>query len=601
MSGESNAHLSSGKEGQATSSLLLKCIQEGRVDVLRSMLSQLASKPDWHELVDCVCCPDGTLLHFAVAQGSVDSVRALLSSGVNPCVQNDAARTAYQIATTNELKNAFVQEMLQATAQSKLGRVCQMLSSGVPLDSVDATKTQNSALHWAASFGNEDIVRTLCESGAMVNCVNAKGETPLHDAVRRGEEAVVRTLLMHGADAGCRDNSGTDCYQLAARLGGAMLPALSMNTLARTIRRSASLDSEMERSSIISTDMTTLFRDPTASYSSGRLQSWIDLLWPQPKWIVLDPSNRVARFPNDGRLKIYFDGASEGEPRRLMQIIQIFASFLSSVQLELEYRGHKIQEHSPLDGKVTCGVFDNGAGHGSYTLSIKVNGIELFADDYSGIRYGFATLVQILRIHRNAARVSFKFIFFCLESQNNGEGQCLESQNNGAGECLEGGFPCMTVRDFPDMSVRAVFQDFSGCKILNAETLLQLAARIGYCKASHLFVNFEVRTTDRYQLPFTNRELFHLTQVCEELFVKLVPSLDLQSNYIDSDAARRIVECFLDDFPLSKVAHFGPNLASVLVANRAILDGLQRRVTRIYLSIEVDEKTAPAVRPFWNY
>uniref|UniRef100_A0A915AR21 Eukaryotic translation initiation factor 3 subunit K n=1 Tax=Parascaris univalens TaxID=6257 RepID=A0A915AR21_PARUN len=163
------------------------------------------------------------------------------------------------------------------------------------------------------------------------------------------------------------------------------------------------------------------------------------------------------------------------------------------------------------------------------------------------------------------------------------------------------GVPCLTIRDSPDMSVRAVFQDFSGCKILNAETLLQMATRIGYCKASHLFVNFEVRTTDRYQLPFTNRDLFHLTQVCDELFVKLVPSLDLQSNYIEPDAARRLVECFLDDFPLSKVAHFGPNLASILIANRTILHGIQRRVTRIYLSYEIDEKNAAVVNELPPY
>ena len=51
--------------------------------------------------------------------------------------------------------------------------------------------------------------------------------------------------------------------------------------------------------------------------------------------------------------------------------------------------------------------------------------------------------------------------------------------------------------------------------------MLELARRIGNCKANALFVNFEVRTTDRYHLPYTNRDLFHMTQVCEELFVKV--------------------------------------------------------------------------------
>lgn len=579
---------------ESTSALMMHCIDEGRIDVLRSILSQLAAKPDFHEQVDSLCCQDGTLLHYAVAEGSVDSVRTLLSSGVNPCVQNDLNQTAYQTATSEDIRAAFVQELLQATAHSNLGRVCQMLSSGVHVDSVDGPKTGNTALHWAATFGNEDIVRILCESGATVNVANAKGETPLHDAVKRGDNEIVRRLLLHGADASRKDRNGVDCYELAAKAGGAVLQTLSMNTVTRAVRRSASLDSEVDRSSIISSETTTLFVDKTSSYSSGRIESWTDLLWPQPKYVNIDSRNRTTQFPKDDRLKIYFDGASHGEPRRLMQVIQISAPLLSSINLELEYRGHKLTEHSGLDGKVTCGLFNVGGGSGAYTLSIADNGIELFANDYSGIRYGFATLVQILRIHRNGVTAL----------NNNLTNGTLQSQSPSVSttDVPQNEFiPCLTIRDSPDMTVRAVFQDFSGCKILNTETLLQLATRIGYCKASHLFVNFEVRTTDRYQLPYTNRDLFRMTQVCDELFVKLVPSLDLQSNYIEPNAARRIIECFLDDFPLSKVAHFGANIASILITNRTILDGIQRRVPNIYISLEVDEKNASAVNQLPPY
>lgn len=46
--------------------------------------------------------------------------------------------------------------------------------------------------------------------------------------------------------------------------------------------------------------------------------------------------------------------------------------------------------------------------------------------------------------------------------------------------------------------------------------------RIGYCKATHLFVNFEVRTTDHYKLPYTARDLFQITQVCDKLFIKVM-------------------------------------------------------------------------------
>lgn len=583
----------SSEEDESINSVMKKCIIEGRVDVLRSVLAKISSKPDFREQVDTVCCEEGTLLHLAVALESLDSVRTLLSSGVNPCIQDEKNRTAFQMASSKQIKAAFVQEFLQATAQSNLGRICQMISCGIPVDSIDAFETQNTALHWAASFGSEEVVGMLCENGATVNATNAKGETPLHDAVRRNHDGIVRKLLLHGADPSIKDNNGVDCFELAAKVGSTVLHTLSMSTVTNNVRRSASMDSDLDRISVISADVA-LFTDRTTAFSSGRIESWTELLWPQPKFIKVDNSNRAIPFPKDNRLKIYFDGASAGEPRLLMQAIQVSAPLLATIGLELEYRGHKIPEHSALDGKITCGIFDIGGHRDAYTLSIAENGIELVAGDYSGIRYGFCTLIQILRIHRTD---------FITGSSNDSNRVSLDASSQDA-ECnppTEGIIPYVTIRDSPDMSVRAVYQDFSGCRILNTETVLELARRIGYCKANALFVNFEVRTTDRYHLPFTNRDLFHMTQVCEELFVKLVPSLDLQSNYIEPDKLRLIIEHFLDDFPLSKIAHFGPNITSVLITNRRLLDGIQRRVPKIYLSIEVDGKNVSVINQLPPY
>lgn len=71
--------------------------------------------------------------------------------------------------------------------------------------------------------------RTLCESGANVNAINTKGETPLHDAVHRGDDPIVRCLLLHGADPSYRDANGVDCYELATKLNTAVQKTLSMN------------------------------------------------------------------------------------------------------------------------------------------------------------------------------------------------------------------------------------------------------------------------------------------------------------------------------------------------------------------------------------
>ncbi|EYC21838.1 hypothetical protein Y032_0018g3557 [Ancylostoma ceylanicum] len=496
------------------------------------------------------------------------------------------------------------------------GRLCQLISSGVLVDSLDSKQSRNTLLNWASDFSTVDIVRTLCDSGASVDQPNAKGETPLFTAVRRGDEAIVRQLLASGADPTKKTDKGEDAFSIATAKGGALLPLLSMDKLARAVRRTTSVESvDYDRASITSEALTThLFTDRTEKYMDGKPESWTDLLWPQPKLVKINSSSKGFPLPKDNRLKIYFCDASSGCPRRMMQAIQISAPLLSSVNLDMEYRGHKTADHdsSPLDGKVTCGIYDDGRPSGAYALNIDPRGVEIVASDYCGIRYGFATLVQIIRLQKFASRhaagdaspnASYT------SSTSNGWSNSNDSGINGVlpegspasalresadlpGMSTDGMIPSLTVRDHPDRPFRAIFQDFSGCRILNTETLLQLATRLSYCKANYLFVNFEVRTTDRYQLPYTNRDLFHMMQVCEELFVTLVPSFDTQSNYIEPGAARDIIEYFLNDFPLSKTAHFGPNLTSILIANRNVLAAIQRRVPKIFLSSHVDEKNA---------
>ncbi|CAI4223296.1 unnamed protein product [Auanema sp. JU1783] len=594
-------------EGERASDLLLKCIDNGRVDVLCSILSQLKDKPDFNDQVDTPCCKEGTLLHRAVHLDIVDIVSALLANGANPCVQNDDGKTAFHLCRSDNVKNAFIQEILRAVTMSNTVRVCQLISSGIPVDSVDSKESKNTLLNWAADFSTVDVVRTLCVSGATVDMSNAKGETPLHTAVRRANEPIVRQLLSSGADPSKTTLKGEDAFAIATAKGGSILPLLSMEKVSREVRRSQSVESlDCDRMSLISCDTvnTQLFHDKFEKYADGKPEAWTDLLWPQPRLIKIATGQKGFSYPKDNRLKIYFDDSSDCCPRRMMQAIQISSPLLSALGLDLDYRGHKTADHcaNPLDGTVTCGIYADGRPSGAYALTIDVKGVEVVASDYAGIRYAFATLVQVIRLHRYAQRNvadnnNTSKVSIGKDTSNGHLNFSMNSNLNDSSVSLDiSGIPmanelqAMTIRDQPDRSFRAVFQDFSGCRVLNTETLLQLATRLSHCKANYLFVNFEVRTTDRYQLPYTNRDLFHMMQVCDELFVTMVPSLDTQSNYIDADGARTIMEQFLDDFPLCKTVHFGPNLSSILITQQKLLSLIQRRVPRIFLSIEVTEK-----------
>lgn len=62
---------------------------------------------------------------------------------------------------------------------------------------------------------------------------------------------------------------------------------LVFSRVTNRVRRSTSVDSDLDRVSVISTD-TAIFTDRTAIFSTGRIESWVDLLWPQPKFVKID-------------------------------------------------------------------------------------------------------------------------------------------------------------------------------------------------------------------------------------------------------------------------------------------------------------------------
>ncbi len=59
-----------------------------------------------------------------------------------------------------------------------------------------------TALHWAAFYGQVDLVTALLNSGADINAADINGRRPLACAAMRGEAAGVRQLLRRGASAG---------------------------------------------------------------------------------------------------------------------------------------------------------------------------------------------------------------------------------------------------------------------------------------------------------------------------------------------------------------------------------------------------------------
>lgn len=61
-------------------------------------------------------------------------------------------------------------------------------------------QNMKTPIHVAASCGHEEIVRYLCERGAILESRDRAGYTPLHSAAFDGRRVVIEELLRHGAN-----------------------------------------------------------------------------------------------------------------------------------------------------------------------------------------------------------------------------------------------------------------------------------------------------------------------------------------------------------------------------------------------------------------
>jgi ankyrin len=105
---------------------------------------------------------------------------------------------------------------------AKLGRLeClkRLSNCGGSLTAEDGSEDGNSAIHLAVIHGQDKITRWLIDNGVCVNITNSKGITPLLYATRYGYTNLVQTLVENGANVNCH----TSCLNNATPLHIAVL------------------------------------------------------------------------------------------------------------------------------------------------------------------------------------------------------------------------------------------------------------------------------------------------------------------------------------------------------------------------------------------
>jgi uncharacterized protein len=97
-----------------------------------------------------------------------------------------------------------VGELINAAAAGDIGKVQQILNSGVSVNATFARDESEfsgmTALMAAASRGHSDLVGALIKRGASVDLKHYSGETALMFAAQGGDKSTIEALLRAGAD-----------------------------------------------------------------------------------------------------------------------------------------------------------------------------------------------------------------------------------------------------------------------------------------------------------------------------------------------------------------------------------------------------------------
>ncbi|KIW64870.1 hypothetical protein PV04_07174 [Phialophora macrospora] len=120
------------------------------------------------------------------------------------------------------MKRSEIEQALVVAASCNYGAtVRKLVQLGIVDVSARVGRRRETALHFAAHFGDSDLVDFLCNKKAHLEAHDNHHRVPLHCAAWEGNTEAVRVLLSHGADVNAQDDTGRTAL-FGAASGGYM-------------------------------------------------------------------------------------------------------------------------------------------------------------------------------------------------------------------------------------------------------------------------------------------------------------------------------------------------------------------------------------------
>jgi ankyrin repeat protein len=164
---------------------LLEAAGQGHLEMCRLLVAQGAE-------IDYTGMSEGSPLTLVAYTGQLEILRLFLAAGANVnLAMPSGGETALHMAAVAR-QTAAATMLLDAGADPNLHAL-----SGVGTSMFDGHVKLwgETPLHYAAAYGDEEMVRAMVQSGADRKAANSHGETPLDYADRHRRSRGVRGLL----------------------------------------------------------------------------------------------------------------------------------------------------------------------------------------------------------------------------------------------------------------------------------------------------------------------------------------------------------------------------------------------------------------------
>ncbi|XP_030847433.1 inversin-like isoform X1 [Strongylocentrotus purpuratus] len=236
-----------------------------------------------------------TPLMFAVLADRLDCAEVLIKKGANVDAKDNGGRTALHWATYKGVfrlckllvsKGAYWREkdnegqtcLHFATRHKDTRCLALIMKQLLPGEVDEQDNSKRTALHWSASYGNEEAVRMLVKHSSNIGIPDTDGKTPLHWAANAGDSPTAINTVQHILETepsvvNWQDYEGRTALHLAVANGNAAIVQRLVDFQTPLVKCNISVLDNMFRTPLHwaavlgHTHMVNMLLDKNANYS----------------------------------------------------------------------------------------------------------------------------------------------------------------------------------------------------------------------------------------------------------------------------------------------------------------------------------------------